>query len=342
MYNKRIVCDLDDTISITKDRDWANAEPNQQIIDKINYLYNIGWEIIILTARGQLSCDGDPNKADSKYRTQIEEWLFRNNVKYHKLSFNKILATYYIDDKNLSLQEFIDIDIKKLKSGWSGADVELRNGRVYKTGKDSLNASKWYKIAESFFNVPKVYSLIGDTICLEFIDQNSPISLQKVINVIETFKEISDFKGGDFKIYIERVKSHCDYSNQFYEILPLLEEIQFFCNKNNSFCHGDLTIENILMHNGDPFLIDPIYDDHSYSSYLLDITKFAYSLRRHKLQIEYDYFINHFKSRIPFPVLNILELSHWVRVYKYAPEDQRLDIVNIINEFLTTLKLNVK
>jgi capsule biosynthesis phosphatase len=340
MYNKRIVCDLDDTISVTKDRDWVNAEPNQQIIDKINYLYDLGWEIIILTARGQLSCGGDYERAGLKYRSQIEEWLSRHKVKYHELSFNKILATYYVDDKNLSLQEFINIDIKKLKSGWSGADVELRNGRIYKTGKDSLNASKWYKIAGSFFNVPKVYSLIGDTICLEFIEQNSPLSLQKVIKVIELFKEIPVPKEDLFHAYIERIKAHCEFSNKFFEIIPFLEGIQSFCNDNNSFCHGDLTVENILMNNGEPFLIDPIYDEgYSYSSYLLDITKFAYSLRKHKLQIEYDYFMTHFQSKIPLLVLIILELSHWIRVYKYAPEDQKKSIENTINEILTVVKL---
>ena len=41
MYHKRIICDIDDTISITKNRDWENAEPIRNVIDKLNYLYDL-------------------------------------------------------------------------------------------------------------------------------------------------------------------------------------------------------------------------------------------------------------------------------------------------------------
>ena len=70
-YHKCIVCDIDDTISITTSRDWENAEPVWQTINKLNKLYEQGWYIVLLTARGQLSCEGDTLKADKKYRTTI-------------------------------------------------------------------------------------------------------------------------------------------------------------------------------------------------------------------------------------------------------------------------------
>ena len=35
MYNKTIVCDIDDTISFCKDRNWVNAKPNLPIIQKL-------------------------------------------------------------------------------------------------------------------------------------------------------------------------------------------------------------------------------------------------------------------------------------------------------------------
>ena len=62
MYHKRIVFDIDDTISFTTNRDWVNAKPNQPIIDKINKLYNEGWEVFLHTARGSISA---PENADS-------------------------------------------------------------------------------------------------------------------------------------------------------------------------------------------------------------------------------------------------------------------------------------
>ena len=50
MYNKRIVCDIDDTISFCTDRDWENAKPNLPVIQKLKQLYNDGWEIFLHTA----------------------------------------------------------------------------------------------------------------------------------------------------------------------------------------------------------------------------------------------------------------------------------------------------
>jgi len=56
-YWKTIICDVDDTISISTTHDWENAIPNIQVINKINKLYDDGWTIILMTARGQVSCN---------------------------------------------------------------------------------------------------------------------------------------------------------------------------------------------------------------------------------------------------------------------------------------------
>ena len=42
-----------------------------------------------------------------KYREITEKWLHKNNVKYTRLEFGKPNADYYVDDKNLSIKEFI-------------------------------------------------------------------------------------------------------------------------------------------------------------------------------------------------------------------------------------------
>ena len=110
MENKKIVCDFDDTISFATDRDWANAKPNLPLIEKLNGLYDNGWDISILTARGNLSCDSR-EEAIATYRNEMEDWLKRHNVKYTTLSFNKPYAEYYIDDKAIRPEEFIKENI---------------------------------------------------------------------------------------------------------------------------------------------------------------------------------------------------------------------------------------
>ena len=104
MYDKRIVCDFDDTLSFAENRDFKNAKPNTNLIQELNRLYDSGWTIDIFTARGHLSCK-DRKEAENTYRNDIEEWLSNNNVYYSSLSFNKPLAVLYIDDKAIRQDE---------------------------------------------------------------------------------------------------------------------------------------------------------------------------------------------------------------------------------------------
>lgn len=106
-YNT-IVIDLDDTICSTKNRDFENSTPYIEVVDKINQLYDKGWKIIIFTARGGKSCKTLEEK-ELKYRQVTERWLEKNNVKYNELIFGKPNADYYVDDKNINIEEFLNI-----------------------------------------------------------------------------------------------------------------------------------------------------------------------------------------------------------------------------------------
>lgn len=104
-YNTYVI-DLDDTICFTENRDFENSKPYKEVIDKINELYDKGYTIIICTARGGKSCRTLEEK-ELKYRVITENWLKKNGVKYSSLQFGKPNADYYIDDKNLSIEEFL-------------------------------------------------------------------------------------------------------------------------------------------------------------------------------------------------------------------------------------------
>lgn len=332
-YHKTIVCDLDDTICVTTTHDWENAEPIWPTIVKLNELYDKGWQIVILTARGQVSCEGDTDKAANKYKQIIENWLAKHGVKYHILSFSKYLGAIYIDDKGLSPEEFNELDIIHIKTGWSGADVEKRGNRIYKTHSDSLNAAKWYKMASPLVNTPIVYNVIGQTLCLEFLIANGQnFKIDDVNKDIEKFSfyNLSDIK---FDTYVERMKKHCDANNDFYEVLNLLEKEKDFYDKNSSFCHGDFSIENIIQTDRGMFLIDPIYSPDGWSSYLLDISKMMHSYRKYNRMFEYSVFLNMWMKKdmhglntvyntehIKKYLLQLLEITQWIRVIKYIPD----------------------
>ena len=104
---KTIVMDMDDTICFTLNRDFNNSIPNQPVIDKINELHDKGWKIIISTARGAKSCPTLLER-EIKYRGITEAWLNSHNIKYDKVLFMKENADYYVDDKAMNIEEFIN------------------------------------------------------------------------------------------------------------------------------------------------------------------------------------------------------------------------------------------
>ncbi len=88
---------IDMDATLTKSVCWTpqeclDAEPNQEMIDKVNSLYAY---IIINTAR-----------TDELIPATIK-WLRKHNVKYHGINNQKIPATYYVDDKNLTINQFL-------------------------------------------------------------------------------------------------------------------------------------------------------------------------------------------------------------------------------------------
>lgn len=105
IYNTYVI-DLDDTICFTENRDFENSKPYKKVIKKINELYDRGIKIIICTARGAKSCK-TLEEREQKYRDITEKWLKKNGVKYHELLFGKPNADYYVDDKNMSIEEFL-------------------------------------------------------------------------------------------------------------------------------------------------------------------------------------------------------------------------------------------
>lgn len=109
---KTFVIDLDDTINFTENRDFENSKPYPEVINKINKLYDEGWKIIIFTARGGKSCKTLEEK-EKKYRQVTEDWLRKNGVRYNELMFGKPNADYYVDDKNMSIEEFVNYKDKE-------------------------------------------------------------------------------------------------------------------------------------------------------------------------------------------------------------------------------------
>lgn len=105
------ILDIDLTICKAINRDYKNAIPYSNVINKINHLYKNGHHIVLFTARGMLSNNNDIHKINETVRPVLELWLNKHNVMYHELIMGKPFfsgETYYIGDEVLTISQFIN------------------------------------------------------------------------------------------------------------------------------------------------------------------------------------------------------------------------------------------
>ena len=332
-YTHRIICDVDDTISFTINRDWENATPNTRLIQKLNSLYDQGWEIEYYTARGSLSCKSR-TEAKETYSDIITTWFKKHGVKYSKLSFDKPLAAYYIDDKGIKPEEFLDLDIEILQGGQSGAQIERRGNLVYKTHENSLEAASWYKKASNIIKTVRVHSVIGNTLCIDYVENDGTLKFAMIDYVLSQFKTVPSY--ADFQTYSDRIKEHMNYNNVMYseKVLSLLNSIKDTMNNNKTFAHGDMSLDNMIVSNDILYLIDPNAPEGLYSSWLLDVAKILHSAKRFNKSNIYNYYRHKYKEHSV--LLSILELTHWIRQRKYVDNPMQIDIE--IDKLLDELK----
>jgi capsule biosynthesis phosphatase len=112
LNGKTLVTDLDGTIcSQGTVSTYREAEPNLEVIEKINHLWSNGWKIVIFTARG-MSTYKNKERAEYELRDLTLRWLNENRVCFDELIFGKPSGDYYLDDKGISINEFIDGNIR--------------------------------------------------------------------------------------------------------------------------------------------------------------------------------------------------------------------------------------
>lgn len=90
----KYVVDIDGTIC-TQEKNYADAMPLLNRIEKINKLYDEGHTIVYFTARG--------TETGIDWREITERQFKMWGVKYHDLIFGKPAADYYLDDRMLNL-----------------------------------------------------------------------------------------------------------------------------------------------------------------------------------------------------------------------------------------------
>ena len=326
MYHKRIVVDFDDTLAFHQNRKFNEALPNLPLIEKLNGLYDQGWQIDIFTARGSISCK-TREEARQKYEAGMKDWLEQHNVKYHTLSFDKPLAAYYIDDKGIMPSDFLDVDIRELEGGLSGTEIYTDGKVVHKQDANAHSTREWFTVTQAVgIKTPNIRRVVGDTITMDYIshdekffENNFYIALGIIQTQLEIMKTIRNESVFTFESYRSRIRDHAENSKQ--DLLVSVADSLNGMFIEPSFAHGDFGIKNMLFKGSDLYLIDPICN--SFGCTELDAAKLCASLIINKYDhkiiddtIDYMALVN----RINSYAFKALIASEITRVYKYHPD----------------------
>ncbi|EKB0064832.1 capsular biosynthesis protein [Escherichia coli] len=109
---KRIIIDLDNTITIHNDEPYGKKPVNQDVVNKMKMYKELGYTITIFTARNMNTFSGNIGKINVHTMPVIIDWLNRNNIPYDEIIVGKPWCGangFYVDDKAIRPSEFISL-----------------------------------------------------------------------------------------------------------------------------------------------------------------------------------------------------------------------------------------
>jgi len=114
---KRLIFDLDNTISFSTDSNYIDSKPDLAIIDRMRIYKDEGFEIIISTSRNMRTYKESIGKINVHTLPIIIEWLDKHNVPYDEIIVGKPWCGtdgFYIDDRAIRPSEFLRYDYKEI------------------------------------------------------------------------------------------------------------------------------------------------------------------------------------------------------------------------------------
>ena len=153
-------------------------------------------------------------------------------------------------------------------------------------------------------NLPEVFNLI--TLCSRLGDKND----------IPSFNTYIDYLKGVI------TKNSELFQNNDYKLLNKYESTLISCiaefDNYKSTSHGDFTMENILVSGDRLVIIDPIYKDGMWSSWLQDIAKFYQNIYFSDIQktLKFSQLVPD-ESNSVFKLVHLLMIANYIRMFPY-------------------------
>jgi len=112
-----IVMDLDNTITVESDAPYPEKIPNYEVIEACRKYHDLGYKIIIHTARNMRTYKGDIDTIMSITYPIIIDWLKKYNVPYDEVIVGKPWCGhngFYVDDKAIRPNEFVSLSFDEI------------------------------------------------------------------------------------------------------------------------------------------------------------------------------------------------------------------------------------
>lgn len=363
--SKTIVFDVDDVLCDNKNRDYKNAVPLRDNIVKLNGLHDMGYKIVLHTARGMVSCGGDVAAADKKNRAVLESWLDKHGVRYDELVFGKPIAMMYVDDKcmtpdELNLEEWYDM------CGGSGSRVQ-RMGKFVKKDLGSREATEAFQDWVSFVkdmcfyaSTPDVVSYTYNEVVMKYVEGNDfahscvyDDDMRRILEIVEDMAQYMTIGSGfDMGYHIGILDKNKGFDGEIDRVIEECKDrltcISYEMKANASFCHGDMTFSNIIKESKKNerggrqiFLVDPCWH-YGASSCLLDLAKLKMSIDGYEERFGFGKIDvvpsarSTFKDYLKFHgfvrVVQVLELMYVLRLTRYRYSESPRAVLDFVED----------
>lgn len=114
---KRLVVDLDGTLTQANTSDYSNVLPREDVIQKLREYKAQGFDITISTARNMRTYEGNVGKINIHTLPIITKWLDQHNVPYDEILVGKPWCGnegFYIDDRAVRPSEFAELSLEQI------------------------------------------------------------------------------------------------------------------------------------------------------------------------------------------------------------------------------------
>lgn len=119
--DKALVLDIDGTLCPIKQshEDYADLEPEPLLLSRMRELRASGWHIILQSARGMRSNDGNSGKIVKNVGPTLLNWLEKHDIPFDELHLAKPWPGHqcvYIDDRAVRPREFVELSFAEMNA----------------------------------------------------------------------------------------------------------------------------------------------------------------------------------------------------------------------------------